>query len=132
MIRNKTSLLVGLLVAGFACKADNLFMGEDSVDSGNGNPASSTGGQAGTQALGGSAGGLGGAVADAATTSLPISTGGTATGGATTKPTVGTGGWGHCTPVGNHHHQTLHWHGRSHYDFHYHRIQLWKWHYRSI
>jgi cysteine-rich repeat protein len=77
MIRNKTSLLVGLLVAGFACKADNLFMGEYSVDSGNGNSASSTGGQAGTQALGGSAGGLGGAAADAATTKPSIGTGGT-------------------------------------------------------
>ena len=56
MTRYKISLLAGLLVAGFACKADSLFMGENSPDSGDEKPMADAGGQAGDLGLGGSAG----------------------------------------------------------------------------
>lgn len=65
----KMSLLTGLLMAGFACKADSLFMGEDPVDGGD-RPDLNTGGSAGIPGLGGSGGilGYGGSAAGGATT----------------------------------------------------------------
>ncbi len=80
MTRYQISLLAGLLVAGLACKADSLFMGENAVDSGNEDSSSGAGGQAGVQGSGGSAGnsGLGGAAAGGVTSSSG-GTGGTAT-----------------------------------------------------
>ena len=54
MTRYKIPLLTGLFIAGFACKTDSLLMGNNPVDSGNGQPGH--GGQAGVQGLGGQAG----------------------------------------------------------------------------
>jgi cysteine-rich repeat protein len=68
MNRYKTLLLAGLLSGMFACKDDNLFMGDNSVDGGE---RPNTGGSAGMPGLGGSAGlsGHGGSAAGGTTTS---------------------------------------------------------------
>jgi cysteine-rich repeat protein len=68
MNRYKTLLLAGLLSGMFACKDDNLFMGDNSVDGGE---WPNTGGSAGMPGLGGSAGlsGHGGSAAGGTTTS---------------------------------------------------------------